>query len=174
MTPIGTQGKEISRPSLSAMRRIFAKLKVKGNCWLWTGAITSTGYGLIRVRDKPVRVHRAVFASFYGDIPKGFDVHHRCHECLCANPEHLSLLARGANVVESNCERSKHQHRSGDTARLFDLGSGEEVEAVRCSACCGRGWIDGDGKEDRVPRTATQYDKQLDHGSEQGKEDAPF
>lgn len=170
MIPIGTQGKKINRPPLAVLQRIFAKLKVKSDCWLWTGTTTSTGYGRISIDDTYVRVHRVVFAAFYGDIPKGFDVHHRCHERLCVNPEHVSLLPRGANVAESNYERSKHQYRSGDSTRLFDLGSGEEVEAVRCTACCGRGWQESEN--DQLHRGADTDSVRDGSGSKEA--DVPF
>lgn len=140
METVGAQGKTVVRPSLSVLRRIFARLKAQGACWLWTGMASSNGYGRIKADGKSIRVHRVMFAAFYGDIPAGYDVHHSCHQRLCVNPEHLSLLARGANTAESNNERSKHQHRSGDSTRLFDMGSGEKVAPLRCSACCGRGW----------------------------------
>lgn len=138
---VGTQGKEVLRPSLELLRRIFNRLIVVGDCWIFTGARSSRGYGVIKHEGKLLRVHRAMFAAFYGTLPAGYDVHHSCHKPLCVNPTHLSLLSRGANVTESNHERNQPKHRPGDTDGLCGVVN-EDVEKGMCPHCRGCGWTE--------------------------------
>lgn len=53
-------------------------------CWFWHGATTG-GYGRYRGRY----AHRVSYAFFYGGIPPGMDVLHKCDQPSCVNPLHL-------------------------------------------------------------------------------------
>ncbi len=66
-------------------------------CWLWTGSLTSTGYGQIGLGSKtdgtrkPHKAHRVAYELYVGKIPHGMGVLHRCDTPLCVNPQHLFL-----------------------------------------------------------------------------------
>lgn len=64
-------------------------------CWLWTGAATAAGYGVVskgpRGRQKTYLTHRVAFESVNGAIPAGLFVCHRCDVPSCVNPDHLFL-----------------------------------------------------------------------------------
>lgn len=57
-------------------------------CWNWTGRLNWCGYG-VRGGKK---AHRAVYEELVGPIPSGMDVHHKCENKRCVNPEHLEPL----------------------------------------------------------------------------------
>ena len=64
-----------------------------GGHWLWQGATNNMGYGQIRMTDKAVYVHRAVYATVRGqmpqDLPRSLLIRHTCDLPLCCNPDHL-------------------------------------------------------------------------------------
>lgn len=79
-------------PRISVLARMSDKKEIRNGCWIWTGAATSDGYGVMGVgRNNQQRVHRLSFEHFIGPIPKGMFVCHRCDTPLCFNPDHLFL-----------------------------------------------------------------------------------
>lgn len=63
----------------------------QGLCALWTGAINSRGYGVIRT-DLGLRlVHRVTYTGLWGPIPEGGRVRHLCKVKACVNPLHLDI-----------------------------------------------------------------------------------
>ena len=64
-------------------------------CWTWRGDIDRNGYGLIyRGRARSVLAHRSYYIHYFGDIPEKMDVHHRCTQKDCVNPDHLQVVNR--------------------------------------------------------------------------------
>lgn len=64
------------------------------NCWLWQGYVQH-GYGRVGFKGKNSRVHKVVYTCLIGEVKSGFDLHHRCQNKHCCNPEHLMPLPRG-------------------------------------------------------------------------------
>lgn len=71
-------------------------------CWLWTGATNGTrpgmGHGSIFGQGRKWYVHRLSYLWHYGELPKGMEVEHRCHQPPCVNPQHLRLTTRKQNM----------------------------------------------------------------------------
>lgn len=62
---------------------------MKTQCWEWTGAQTSRGYGNFWVNRKTCLAHRFSYEMAIGPLPKK---HHACHKCdnpICIRPDHL-------------------------------------------------------------------------------------
>lgn len=92
-------------------------------CWLWTGARTNKGYGVINIWNKGKRVscsaHRHSFEIYKGPTIKGLVVMHSCDTPLCVNPDHLTLgtykqnrddmvkKGRKANQIGESAPRAK-------------------------------------------------------------------
>jgi hypothetical protein len=108
-----------------------ARVDKSGGCWVWTGAINSSGYASLRVDGATKEAHRWYFQQVNGPVPNGLELDHTCHSndqaCAggnscrhrrCVNPDHLEPVvqrenwARGrapsvANVAKTHC---KHGH----------------------------------------------------------------
>src|SRR3990172_2420122 len=72
--------------------------KDNGECWIWIGAIGTSGYGSFMLNGRNTRAHRVAYLLFCGEISKlegsdcrGTCVIHSCDNPLCVNPDHLRL-----------------------------------------------------------------------------------
>jgi len=75
-------------------------------CWLWSGARTNSGYGMIRIGDPGnllcVLSHRLMYTLHYGPIPDGLMVLHSCHQghLGCVTPYHLKVGTNDDNMAD--------------------------------------------------------------------------
>lgn len=77
------------------MEDFLSKIKkLEGGCWLWTGYTRKDGYGQLTTGRKPFYAHVWAYKHFKGDIPKGHELHHRCPNHACINPDHLEPLKK--------------------------------------------------------------------------------
>lgn len=71
-------------------------------CIEWKGDTHETGYGIVWVNGRAIRVHRIVYTAKHGDIPEGFVVHHKCGNRLCININHLESMPDSLHKSISN------------------------------------------------------------------------
>jgi len=95
-------------PAAQDVARFFEKVDLPtdpDDCWLWNGATTYTGYGLIRWPDYPAkgpgRAARIAYEMFYDAIPRGLEIDHWCNQPGCVNPTHLRAITHRANTLRS-------------------------------------------------------------------------
>lgn len=90
-----------------------------GPCWLWTGAPTAGGYGLVTAGSQRtgtrtrILAHRLMWELTNSPIPDGDGYHgtcvmHRCDVRNCVNPDHLIIGSQADNLRDM---RSKHRGR---------------------------------------------------------------
>lgn len=64
---------------------------VESGCWLWRGHAVK-GYARVRWAKQHILVHRWMFANYVRPLEDWEEVHHRCRNSLCINPEHLEAV----------------------------------------------------------------------------------
>jgi hypothetical protein len=72
-------------------------------CWNWIGAKDTEGYGNLYIgKSKYSKAHIFSYIYHYGSIPADMQVHHKCVNTSCVNPNHLQLLTGSENNEKSN------------------------------------------------------------------------
>lgn len=70
--------------------RIGRRIQPQPNgCWIYGDDPDKYGSD----RKLVVRVHRFVYETLVGPIPKGHHLHHKCQTPACCNPAHLEPLS---------------------------------------------------------------------------------
>lgn len=82
-------------------------------CWIWQRSTNSRGYPCRRIDGKTVLVHRLHYEDMFGPLPAGYQIHHRCEERLCVNPEHL--------CARTQTEHAAEHHPAGESLPSFVL-----------------------------------------------------
>lgn len=94
------------------LRRVVV---TEDGCHLWTGELTSKGYGIVTVRGRRVKAHRYAYGQAHGSVPPLLD--HVCHDpqacpggpaCVhrrCVNPAHLVPSDAASNVAPDRRSR---------------------------------------------------------------------
>lgn len=81
--------------------RFWAKVVGRGlgGCWLWTGALNSSGYGHFKVGGRTVVAHRWAYEQEVGPIPDGLTIDHLCRVRACVKVEHLEVVTNQLNTL---------------------------------------------------------------------------
>lgn len=134
----------MSRKRGSAVLRFFQKLDTSGDCWLWTGARTNTGYGQFRYYGRTVLAHRWVYETCEDDIAPDMVLDHLCKTPLCCRPDHLEQVTnrenvlRGvgftaANAAKTACPQGHPYSERGNGARYCRTCNRARVAAYRAA-----------------------------------------
>jgi hypothetical protein len=83
--------------------RFFAKVQCEPmtGCWLWTGAISGSGYSVFKDSGIDKSGHRFAYEYFKADVPAGLVLDHSCDTPSCVNPDHLKACTQRENVLRS-------------------------------------------------------------------------
>lgn len=82
----------------------------EADCWEWRGDRNELGYGRLTLTRKNLhkaRVHRLMFERYFGPIPDGMIVRHKCDNPPCSNPDHLELGTMAENSRDM-IDRGRH------------------------------------------------------------------
>lgn len=89
-------------------RGIF-KQKARNSCWIWPwNNKRGRGYGSLNHNKKNIRAHRVSYELFYGKIPNGLYICHKCDNPPCVNPKHLFLCTQKENVYDA-IKKGRHK-----------------------------------------------------------------
>ena len=75
------------------------RIRVEGECWLWTGYRLKGGYGQIKYRNRSHLAHRIAYELVVGPIPAGMTIDHLCRIPACLNPSHLEPVSMRENIL---------------------------------------------------------------------------
>ena len=79
--------------------RLAAKVRTDDNgCWIWTGAVSSSGYGSAGYESKVWSTHRLTYELLVGPIPAGLQIDHLCRVKTCCRPSHLEPVDATTNI----------------------------------------------------------------------------
>ncbi len=81
------------RPTLTAFESFIKHVVINPDtsCWEWTGHLNDKGYAHWRTKGQS-KPYRWSYEYFVTPIPEGHDVHHKCGNKKCVNPEHLEAV----------------------------------------------------------------------------------
>jgi len=104
-------------PSPQDLDRFFEKVVIPtdpDDCWWWIAARTGGGYGYCydSVAKKIRRAHRVAYQLFYGTIPIGLELDHRCNRPACVNPTHLMAVTHRANILRSDAPHAQNARKT--------------------------------------------------------------
>lgn len=119
--------------------RLLRKVDQTPDCWLWTGAVQSSGYGSIGIcGGRTALAHRISYELHVGPIPAGLHIDHLCRNRLCVNPAHLEPVTAAENNrrtghgAETHCKRG--HDLAGDNLLIKKRGAGR-APVRNCRAC---------------------------------------
>ncbi|MDI6868544.1 MAG: HNH endonuclease signature motif containing protein [Coprothermobacterota bacterium] len=120
---------------MSPEERFFSKVNVgdPDSCWEWQGKTIKDGYGAFHFRGKRVIASRFAWTLFYGEIPPGMYVLHKCDNPACVNPRHLFLGTQKENMQDAVLKLRKSGPHNGKTKLSWP-----QVDTIRL--LLERGW----------------------------------
>lgn len=78
--------------------RFWSKVEKSDGCWLWTGALSSNGYGSFGIGNKKNQsAHLFVYQLMNGAVPGGYYIDHLCMNKACVRPDHLEAVTPSVN-----------------------------------------------------------------------------
>lgn len=92
--------------------RILKRIKKTKTCWLWTGEVSSGGYGRLIVNGKRTPAHRYVYEFMIGKISEGLHLDHLCRIRNCVNPMHLEPVTPDINILRGISPPAKNARKT--------------------------------------------------------------
>jgi hypothetical protein len=68
-------------------------------CHLWTGSLSTSGYGQVTIDLRNLLAHRVAYEMTHGAVPTGLQLDHLCRNRACVNPAHLEPVSSRTNTL---------------------------------------------------------------------------
>lgn len=116
--------------SQADIERFWSRVEIgdDDDCWVNTFN-PSDEYGRMNIQNKMEAAHRIAWTIINGEIPVGYDLHHRatCSK-RCCNPSHLSLVTHVEHSALTNALGQVNIYgENNGSARLTD----EQVQQIK-------------------------------------------
>jgi len=97
--------------------RLLSRIeKQDSGCWKWIGTKNKKGYGMMVYKGRIHASHRVSWQEFYGEIPEGMLICHKCDNPSCVNPDHLFVGSNQDNMDDmkqkGRASKSKDKQKS--------------------------------------------------------------
>lgn len=86
-------------PRDGEVQKFWSRVQQQGDCWVWTGTLDGTGYGVFCHAGKRFRSHRYSYELMVAEIPAGLVIDHLCRNRACCNPWHLEPVTEQVNII---------------------------------------------------------------------------
>ena len=77
--------------------RFENRLRKTNYCWEWIGNKLKSGYGRMQYNGHRLLAHRLSYMLNVGSIFPGMEIHHKCNNKSCVNPNHLEQVTSKEN-----------------------------------------------------------------------------
>ncbi len=104
-------------------KKFYSHIDKTGDCWEWTGTLTTNGYGKFRAMN----ASRVMWEYEYGNIDESMQVCHTCDNRKCCNPKHLFLGTISENMKDKT---AKNRQAKGSKIGISVLDE-EQVLNIR-------------------------------------------
>lgn len=102
--------------------RVLLRVDLDGECWIFTGAHDSGGYGMIRYHGENHRCHVVTWEHENGKRPDGLVLDHKvCRRRECCNPAHLEAVTSSVNTHDRSFWKSNGLSRVTHCRRGHEL-----------------------------------------------------
>lgn len=92
------------------------KVQVTSGCWLWTGQLNNTGYGLFWYQTGKRGAHVVLWELLRGLVPDGLELDHLCRVRRCVNPDHLEPVTHSENLLRGFAAKRERESARREAA----------------------------------------------------------
>lgn len=94
--------------------RFWSKVvRTSSGCWVWVGALDTSGYGIAWNGARTMGAHRMAYEAMVGPVPDGLVLDHEtCDLPCCVNPAHLVPKTQRANILRGSAPTASNASKT--------------------------------------------------------------
>jgi hypothetical protein len=151
------KGRPFDTRSIEEKLQSYILPEPNSGCWIWSGGITGSGYGMFWFDSKSSLAHRSSYEFYKGKIPDDMELDHLCRIRCCVNPDHLEPVTSKENLMRGISFSAKN-------AKKTHCIRGHEFTKENT-----RLWVSKNGKKLRICRTCAKIRDRAARGYKGGR-----